>query len=74
MSPRKDQRATGDCYLRGLMADGRRKSIQAMASRLPDASARRVPDARSCKVGPGARRLGRRRPARGIRPLRRAVM
>jgi SRSO17 transposase len=34
--PRKDQRAKGDCYLRGLMLDGRRKSIQAMESRLPD--------------------------------------
>ncbi|MFE9069284.1 IS701 family transposase [Streptomyces violaceusniger] len=34
--PRKDQRAKSDCYLRGLMTDGRRKSIQAMASRLPD--------------------------------------
>ncbi|MFD8940397.1 IS701 family transposase, partial [Streptomyces sp. NPDC059578] len=26
----------GDCYLRGLMLDGRRKSIQPMAERLPD--------------------------------------
>ncbi|WP_307021619.1 IS701 family transposase [Streptomyces canus] len=34
--PRKDQRAKSDCYLRGLMVDGRRKSIQAMAERLPD--------------------------------------
>ncbi|MFJ3309623.1 IS701 family transposase [Streptomyces sp. NPDC086549] len=34
--PRKDQRAKSDCYLRGLMMDGRRKSIQAMAARLPD--------------------------------------
>ncbi|MEU5637980.1 IS701 family transposase [Streptomyces rishiriensis] len=34
--PRKDQRAKGNCYLRGLMTDGRRKSIQAMAARLPD--------------------------------------
>ncbi|MFI1369738.1 IS701 family transposase [Streptomyces griseochromogenes] len=34
--PRKDQRVKGDCYLRGLMLDGRRKSIQSMASRLPD--------------------------------------
>ncbi|MER0241343.1 IS701 family transposase [Streptomyces sp. HSW2009] len=34
--PRKDQRAKGDCYLRGLMLDGRRKSVQAMAWRLPD--------------------------------------
>lgn len=33
--PRRDQRAKGDCYLRGLMLDGRRKSIQAMASRPP---------------------------------------
>ncbi|AZQ74923.1 IS701 family transposase [Streptomyces luteoverticillatus] len=34
--PRKDQRAKSDCYLRGLMLDGRRKSVQAMAARLPD--------------------------------------
>ncbi|MEU6099080.1 IS701 family transposase, partial [Streptomyces sp. NPDC047079] len=34
--PRKDQRAKSDCYVRGLMLDGRRKSIQAMAERLPD--------------------------------------
>jgi SRSO17 transposase len=34
--PRKDQRAKSDCYLRGLMMDGRRKSVQAMTSRLPD--------------------------------------
>jgi SRSO17 transposase len=34
--PRPDQRAKGDCYLRGLMLDGRRKSISAMAGRLPD--------------------------------------
>ncbi|UQA97495.1 IS701 family transposase [Streptomyces halobius] len=34
--PRKDQRAKGDCYLRGLMLEGRRKSVQAMALRLPD--------------------------------------
>ncbi|MDQ0843159.1 IS701 family transposase [Streptomyces sp. V1I6] len=33
---RRDQRAKGDCYLRGLMLDGRRKSIQPMAERLPD--------------------------------------
>ncbi|WP_078890457.1 IS701 family transposase [Streptomyces maremycinicus] len=34
--PRRDQRARGECYLRGLMLDGRRKSIQPMAQRLPD--------------------------------------
>ena len=33
---RKDQRGWGECYLRGLMLDGRRKSIQPMAERLPD--------------------------------------
>jgi SRSO17 transposase len=32
--PRKDQRARGECYLRGLMLNGRRKSIEPMAARL----------------------------------------
>lgn len=32
--PRKDQRAKSGLYLRGLMLDGRRKSIQPMAERL----------------------------------------
>src|SRR5512133_1364185 len=32
--PRKDQRARGGCYLRGLMLNGRRKSIEPMAQRL----------------------------------------
>ena len=32
--PRSDQRATGGLYLRGLMLDGRRKSMQPMAARL----------------------------------------
>ncbi|MGJ7420720.1 transposase, partial [Streptomyces cinereoruber] len=31
--PRRDQRRWGGCYLRGLMLDGRRKSIQPMAER-----------------------------------------
>jgi SRSO17 transposase len=34
--PRRDQRRWGGCYLRGLMLDGRRKSIQPMAEWLPD--------------------------------------
>src|SRR5699024_10716741 len=34
--PRKDSRAWGNCYLRGLMLEGRRKSIQPMVQRLPD--------------------------------------
>jgi len=32
--PRKDQRAKGSLYLRGLMLDGRRKSMQPMGERL----------------------------------------
>ncbi|MFE3678409.1 transposase, partial [Streptomyces griseus] len=28
--PRRDQRRWGGCYLRGLMLDGRRKSVQPM--------------------------------------------
>jgi SRSO17 transposase len=32
--PRKDQRVTGELYARGLLADGRRKSMQPMAARL----------------------------------------
>ncbi|MEU0744345.1 IS701 family transposase, partial [Streptomyces sp. NPDC006134] len=34
--PRRDQRRWGECCLRGLMLDGRRKSVQPMAERLPD--------------------------------------
>jgi SRSO17 transposase len=33
---RKDQRRWGECYLRGLMLDGKRKSIEPMATRLAD--------------------------------------
>jgi SRSO17 transposase len=33
---RADQRRWGEGYLRGLMLDGKRKSIQPMAERLPD--------------------------------------
>jgi len=32
--PQKDQRARGEWYLRGLMLDGRRKSVEPMAQRL----------------------------------------
>jgi len=34
--PRADQRRWGETYLRGLMLDGRRKSIEPMAARLAD--------------------------------------
>jgi len=33
---RKDQRRWGECYVRGLMLDGKRKSIEPMAARLRD--------------------------------------
>jgi DDE superfamily endonuclease len=33
-TPRKDQRRWGQTYLRGLLLDGKRKSIQPMATRL----------------------------------------
>ena len=33
---RADQRRWGEVYLRGLMLDGKRKSIQPVAERLPD--------------------------------------
>ncbi len=33
---RKDQRFWGEVYLRGLMLDGKRKSIEPMAARVPD--------------------------------------
>lgn len=32
--PRRDQRAKGGLYLRGLLVDGQRKSMQPMAERL----------------------------------------
>ena len=32
--PRKDQRATGELYVRGLLTDGQRKSMVPMAGRL----------------------------------------
>jgi SRSO17 transposase len=37
--PRKDQRQRGETYLRGLLLDGKRKSIQPMAARLAAADA-----------------------------------
>lgn len=34
--PRREQRAKGDCHLRGPMPDRRREPVRARASRLPD--------------------------------------
>jgi SRSO17 transposase len=39
---RKDQRRWGEVYLRGLMLDGRRKSIEPMAARLADGDEQRL--------------------------------
>jgi SRSO17 transposase len=38
--PRADQRRWGECCLRGLMVDGKRKSVQPMAVPLPDGNER----------------------------------
>ncbi|MFJ8042127.1 transposase [Kitasatospora sp. NPDC096147] len=52
---RKDTREWGDCYLRGLMLNGRRKSVQPMAEWLPDGVARQWREApykqSNCQVG-----------------------
>jgi SRSO17 transposase len=66
--PRKDQRARGETYLRGLLLDGKRKSIEPMAPRVgrPRPAAPRGPRARrpaapaQVAAGAGAaRRAGR---------------
>lgn len=59
--PRQDQRVKSDCYLRGLMMDGRRKSVQAMASRLPDGNAQNLQQQllQACGAGACPRRPGR---------------
>jgi SRSO17 transposase len=43
--PRKDQRRWGHSYLRGLLLDGKRKSIQPMATRLARGDPQADPDA-----------------------------
>jgi hypothetical protein len=40
---RQDQRRWGECHLRGLLLDGRRKSIQPMPERLPDGNMQALP-------------------------------
>jgi SRSO17 transposase len=47
--PRRDQRAKSDCYLRGLMLDGRRKSVQPMAERLPDGNEQNLQQSGWCR-------------------------
>jgi SRSO17 transposase len=57
-APRKDQRAKGECYLRGLMLDGRRKSIQPMAERLPDGNMQALQQFVTSRHGTGSRFTG----------------
>ena len=59
--PRADQRRWGEVYLRGLMLDGKRKSIQPMAERLADGNeqalaAVRQPEPVGLAAGPPAAR------------------
>src|SRR5881396_3026376 len=44
--PRADQRTRGQCYLRGLMLDGRRKSVEPMAERLGEVHYQALPPLR----------------------------
>src|SRR6266498_515301 len=60
--PRADQRARGQCYLRGLMLDGRRKSIEPMAARLGEVHYQPLDQPLGLAAGPRAagRAAGRR--------------
>jgi hypothetical protein len=66
---RKVHRTKGDCYLRGLMLDGRRKPIQAMAARLPDGNEHNLQQ----EVEVEARQVLGARTSRTIRPCSRPV-
>ncbi|MFG2591380.1 transposase [Streptomyces sp. NPDC048438] len=67
--PRRDQRRWGACYLRGLMLDGRRKSIQPMAERLPDGSMQALQQfVNQSPWDPVRLRSARRRPSRHAEP------
>jgi len=59
--PRSEQRRWGETYLRGLMLDGHRKSIEPMAARLEDGDEQALPSVRQPEplgVGAGARAAG----------------
>jgi len=76
--PRKNQRVKSDCYLRGLMLEGRRKSIQAMAARLPDGNEQNLQqfvNQSTWDPVPVRRRIAERwRPCRGSSPWGRALL
>jgi DDE superfamily endonuclease len=52
---RCDQRARGACYLRGLLLDGRRKSIQPMAAGCPTPTSRHYTISSTPRRGTGDR-------------------
>ena len=59
--PRSDQRRWGETYLRGLMLDGRRKSIEPLAARLEGGDEQCLPAVRQPEplgVAAGARAPG----------------
>ncbi len=61
--PRRDQRVKGNCCLRGLILDGRRKSIQAMAGRLEGGNEQNLQqfvNQSTCDPGPVRRRVAER--------------
>ena len=52
---RADQRRWGECYLRGLMLDGKRKSIQPMAGGCRTVTSRRCSSSSARAPGTGGR-------------------
>src|SRR4029453_15513271 len=72
--PRADQRRWGEVYLGGLMLDGKRKSIQPMAERLPDGNEQALQqfvsqspwDWRPAPRGPPPKMAGGVAPAAGV--------
>src|SRR6266516_4278821 len=55
---RADQRARGQCYLRGLMLDGRRTSIEPMAQRLGEVHYQALHHFVAASPGTGGRSVG----------------
>ncbi len=58
---RKDQRRWGEVYLRGLMLDGKRKSVELMAARLADGDEQCLQQFVISRRGIGVRSVGRLR-------------
>jgi len=52
---RSERRHWGELYVRGLLQDGERKSIQPMAARLPDGNAKRCSSSSGKALGSGSK-------------------